>query len=72
MTYLINLMLAVLCTLLLSGVSFASLHTLLPLDLHSQVSGLIDDACSLAGALFMDLKESRGGANTWLKQRVYS
>ena len=72
MTYLINLVLAVLWTLWLSGANLASLHTLLLLDLYSQVDDAPHNACSLAGTLFMDLKESKGGANTWLKQRIYS
>ena len=68
MTYLINLVLAVLCTLLLSGVNLASLHTLLH---QHQDQGGQSDACSFAGGLFIGVTESRGGANTWLRQRVY-
>ena len=68
MTYLINLVLALLGTLMLLGVNLASLHTLLHQH-QDHVDGLLD-ACSLASGLFMDLIESRGGANTWLKQRV--
>ena len=66
MTYLLNLVLAVLCTLLLLGVNLASLHTFLH-QYQDHVDGLIH-ACSLASGLFMDLIESRGGANTWLKK----
>ena len=68
MTYLINLVLAVLCTLLLSGVNLASLHTLL----HQHPLQGQKDACSYTGDPFMGVTESRGGANTQLKQRVYA
>ena len=68
MSYLINLVLAVLCTLLFLGVNLASLHTLLHQDLlHGQ-----EDACSFGGEPFMGVTESRGGSNTQLKQRVYA
>ena len=50
MTYLINLVLAVLCTLLLSGVNLASLHTLLHQHLLDK-GGQSDDACNFASEL---------------------
>ena len=68
MTYLIYLVLAVLWTLLLSGVNLASLHTLL----HQDLLDGQENACSFAGEPFMGVTESRGGANTQLKQRVYA
>ena len=73
MTYLINLVLAVLCTFLLSGVNLASLHTLLHQhqDLHVMFIQH-HHACSFASGLFISVTESRGGANTRLKQRVYA
>ena len=68
-TYLINLVLAVLCTLLLLGFNLASLHTLLHQDLlHDQDH---QDAYSFASGPFMGVTESRGGANTQLKQRDF-
>ena len=59
MTYLINLVLAVLCTLLLSGINLGSLHTFLHQDLLDQ--GGQSDACSFAGGPFMGVIESTGG-----------
>ena len=73
MTYMINLVLAVLCTLLLSGVNLASLHTLLHQDLlYDQEGDQHHYVCSFASGPFMGLTESRGGANTQLKQRDYA
>ena len=70
MTYLINFVLAVLCTLMLLGVNLASLHILLHQDLlHDEED---EDACSFASGPFMGVTESRGGANTQLKQRVFA
>ena len=74
MTYLINLVLAVFCTFLLLGVNLASLHTLLHQHQDHPVgrSEQDEDACSFASGPFMGVTESRGGANTWLKQRDYA
>ena len=57
-----NLVLAVLCTLLLSGVNLASLYTLL--HQHQDQDGQPDlpdgHACSFTRALFMGVTESKG------------
>ena len=73
-TYLVSLVLTVLCTLLLLGVNLASLHTLLHQhqDLHVWTLTIKLDACSFVRGLHKGVIESRGGANTQLKQRVYS
>ena len=74
MTYLINLVLAVLCTPLLSGVNLASLHTLLHQASGSSYKTLIIefDECSFVRGLFIGVTESMGGANTLLKQRDFA
>ena len=73
MTYMINLVLAVLCTLLLLlhctyfCISIRIVH-------HQDEDEDEDeeDECSFAGGPFMGVTESRGGANTWLKQRDFA
>ena len=66
-------MLAVLCTPLFSGFYLASLHTLLHQHQDHPVgrSQQDEDACSFASSPFMGVTESRGGADTQLKQRDF-
>ena len=71
MTYLVNLVLAVLCTFLLLGVNLASLHTILHQYQDHPVGRSQQDAWSFASGPFVGVAESRGGANTWLKQRDF-